>query len=245
MPLARHARLALIVSAAVIPLPASAQVVRGTVVDRSGAVPVTEAILRLVDQEGDPVAATVSDTSGAFLLRAPVSGRYRVQAERLGYATALSGILPLERGQVLRVVLRLDPGTVTLDPLIVMGRPRLERLDAVGFYERREEFGERLREATFLDREEFLRMNPFHPTDIFEQVPGFRVRIVNRRRVVEGRRGCRPAYFVNGWHNPRDNEVWISSGNVAGVEVYPAGRAMPAEYLAHGAGCGAIVFWTR
>jgi hypothetical protein len=80
--------------------PAAAQVARGTVVDDQG-LPVRTALVLLLDGEGKERAATLTDTAGAFVVRAPSPGRYRLRVERIGYRTPDALALDLAAGQTI------------------------------------------------------------------------------------------------------------------------------------------------
>jgi hypothetical protein len=76
-----------------------AQSVRGVLVERQGGAPVAGALVAILD-EGEVVKGEVlSDSTGAFLLRAPSAGRYALRAQRIGYAPSTSPPLELREGQ--------------------------------------------------------------------------------------------------------------------------------------------------
>lgn len=90
-----------------------AQTVRGSLVDR-GAQPVSGVVVMLLDSADRVVAQTLSSESGAYVLRAPEPGRYRVRVLRLGFRPELSEELVLGAGQVLDESMELDGATVSL-----------------------------------------------------------------------------------------------------------------------------------
>lgn len=67
------------------PLPLGAQIMRGTVVDSVTGDPVNGAIVVLLDSANRQHDGRFTDSTGAFELRVPAAGRYRVRAERVGY----------------------------------------------------------------------------------------------------------------------------------------------------------------
>ena len=101
--------------AVVLTAPAGAQVVRGTVVERTTDAPLVGVIVELTPAAGETagtgsaerVASALSDPSGAFALRAPATGRYVVTAKRIGVRRYASAPLDLVEGETksLRVVL--------------------------------------------------------------------------------------------------------------------------------------------
>lgn len=72
-------------AALLLPVPATSQVFQGQVVEEGSDRGVPMALVRLMDAEGDQVAVTTTDDTGAYALEAPDPGEYRLVAERLGY----------------------------------------------------------------------------------------------------------------------------------------------------------------
>jgi hypothetical protein len=72
---------------AFLAVPASAQTFRARLMDASAGVPVRHAFAMLIDSTGNRAVATLSDSLGAVMLRAPRAGSYRLRVERLGYRT--------------------------------------------------------------------------------------------------------------------------------------------------------------
>jgi hypothetical protein len=80
------------------PVALHAQAVTGTVVEELGRTPVQGVFVRLLDVDGVQRGATLTDSVGAFTLRAPSAGAYTLRAERIGHASTTSEVLTLERG---------------------------------------------------------------------------------------------------------------------------------------------------
>lgn len=115
----RVARPALIVAllAAIAPAARAAQqdgVVRGRITDPEGA-PVARATVVLTGT----LYRTESDADGSFVLSGIPDGRYRLRAERIGYAPAEAAVSVM-RGAA-QVVLTMTPVSVTLRELTVIG----------------------------------------------------------------------------------------------------------------------------
>lgn len=106
-----------------------AQVVRGTVVDSAGGTPVPGAVVRLVPAEGGaavdesapPGSVALTDERGRFVLRAPVAGRWVVEAKRIGVRPARSAPLDLAAGESREVALGVAPVTTRLTAVRVLG----------------------------------------------------------------------------------------------------------------------------
>jgi hypothetical protein len=240
------------------PAALSAQRVNGTLVDADTRAAVGGATVLLVNDAGETVHSTVSDAQGAFTLRAPAAGVYRLQASRIGYRDGTSQPMVLAENGTMQVEMRMSTGTVVLDPLTVTGTPRYARLEAGGFYEREAHFGEQgLREAVFLEQHEIEAMNPFRLEDVFRNVRG--VRVVDRQ-ILMRRRNCQPAIVIDGTTvlngsmpghgNSASRMGYLAKGEIttprslAGVEVY-YGTAIPARYMLDSGGCGVIMYWTK
>jgi hypothetical protein len=105
------------------------QAVSGHLTDASGAaVPAARVIL--VDSGGVRVGSSLTDASGGFRLQAPRPGRYRVMAERVGFASTTSTPLELRPGADARLHLRASSASVSLEGITARGggaRCRLAR----------------------------------------------------------------------------------------------------------------------
>lgn len=112
-------------------VPAEAQVARGTVVDEDGQ-PVRTALVLLLDGTGKQRAATLTDTVGAFILRAPSAGSYKLRVERIGYRTTEGQVVELPAGSVVerRVVAAALP--VELPALTAAAKRRCTSRPAEG-----------------------------------------------------------------------------------------------------------------
>ncbi|MDX1395274.1 MAG: carboxypeptidase-like regulatory domain-containing protein [Gemmatimonadota bacterium] len=95
------------------------QTIVGTALEAGGALRVSGALVSLLDADGAATDQTLTSASGAFLLRAPVPGTYRVRIERIGYADWLSETYTLEEGERRSVEVRVSRDPVRLDALHV------------------------------------------------------------------------------------------------------------------------------
>lgn len=98
--------------------PARPPAVEGVLLDDADDTPVPDAVVRLLGPGGRTVVSTVSDPQGAFSLRAPAAGTYRLEALRIGYLPGGRDV-SLEPGDTLRVVLRMETDPILLDSLVV------------------------------------------------------------------------------------------------------------------------------
>src|SRR5687767_734163 len=115
--------------AALVTAPGAAQAVAGTLIDPSGAA-VPAARVLLLDSLGVSRASSLTDASGAFRLSAPGAGRYRVAAERVGFASTRSAPVQLGPGETGTVRLVASSTAISLTGVTVRGgssRCRLAR----------------------------------------------------------------------------------------------------------------------
>ncbi|MEJ2677750.1 MAG: carboxypeptidase regulatory-like domain-containing protein [Gemmatimonadota bacterium] len=105
------------------PAAALAQTVRGAVVTGSGE-PVQGALTVLLDAQGRRVVATLSGPHGRFELTAPGPGRYRVSAERIGYATRATPFFDLAAGAVVERTVVASVKAIPLEAIRVTGTSR-------------------------------------------------------------------------------------------------------------------------
>jgi hypothetical protein len=222
----------------------------GTVVDDDARTPVAGALVRLLDDTGQPVRSTVTDADGRFRFAHPDRGDvYRLTVEHLGYATA-DGTLTFDRHTQLRLGVALSTRPIELDPIVVTER-RPTALTHVGFYDRRARgFG------TFVEVDDALRGRASRSTDLLRGQPFIGIRQVNTfgdEDVTLGT-GCAPAIYLDGalvrpGGPQRGGGVTLSQivspDAVAAIEVFRRASQIPARWGGASAGCGVIVVWTR
>jgi hypothetical protein len=80
---------------------AEAQVVRGQITDRATAAPVPGVVVSLVAESGTSAAtiSVLSNTRGEYAVRAPVAGRYHLDAKRIGVQRFVSEPFDLGQGE--------------------------------------------------------------------------------------------------------------------------------------------------
>ena len=117
-----HVSRILFAAALFLALPAGAQTVDGRVTESQTLQPVPGAQVVLLDAAGDAVATAVTDAEGAFRLRAPGAGEFRLRADRVGLRTTLTRALPLAQGEAVAVEVRMAPAPVVLDTTTASAR---------------------------------------------------------------------------------------------------------------------------
>ncbi|NJD10583.1 MAG: hypothetical protein FIB01_09165 [Gemmatimonadetes bacterium] len=123
--------------------PIRAQVARGTVVDEDG-IPVRTALVVLLDAAGKQRAAVLTDSAGAFVVRAPVPGAYQLRVARLGYrpsaplpVTLAAGAAAVERHIVAAALPVELPAITAAAKRRCTSQPREGEAVAVLWYEAR------------------------------------------------------------------------------------------------------------
>ena len=239
---------ALLLAAAVASLgePASAQVLRGRVVEAVTETAIPGATVRLLDRHDQSVAMAIAGATGGFILSAPRGADYTLTVEQLGYARMTVSSVQLD-DEAADMVLRLTIEVIPLSPLNVEVEARVRKLERVGFYDRR-----RLGLGTFIDREH-ISDHARTAGDVLRNVAGLRLIIQGYFTDVQARgmASCRPAIYLDGAlaSGPRRsvtsfNLEDLPAPDIEAVEVYPGSASVPPQYTGGNSMCGIILFWT-
>lgn len=117
----------LLVFGALLSHPASAQILQGEVVGPGGTV-VANALVQLVDGEGQVMATNLTDADGIYRVEVPEPGTYRLEAEALGWAPYQSALFEMTGlTGVFRVDLILEPEPFQMEGLEIT----VERMERV------------------------------------------------------------------------------------------------------------------
>ena len=126
----RHRTVVHCAALALLPRLLAAQGVEGRVTSAGAAVP--GSLVELLDEAGRPVSDAAADGAGAFRIRAPGPGSYRLRAGQIGFQSALSAPFVLRAGDRLARSLAITPRTVTLEGVVATARPRCEAVRTSG-----------------------------------------------------------------------------------------------------------------
>jgi hypothetical protein len=233
---------------------AASQVVYGFVVDPTTAERLVATSLVLLDTLGTPVGTGFAGTDGAFVVRAPRAGVYRLRARRLGYDDGLTELIDLRSEPSISFLVRLNPKPIELPSLTVEAKRVVARLQEAGFYERKKMgFGQ------FVTPEMIARRDLMSVTDLMRGMAGVRLLYRNGHPVdvilragdllFDGR-SCRPVVLVDGvaLRAGRDTTALddlVSVNDIAAAEVYPDVVGAPLQAGGLDGGCGAILLWTK
>lgn len=123
----------LLLSGAAPPLGAQLrQGITGYVLEEGTRRPVQGAFVALLDLSGRRVGGTLSHDDGRFVLGAPRPGRYRLQAERIGFRSVPSDEVTVPRGQLVHLDLEATAQAVELTGIEVGGDRRCDLGDTRG-----------------------------------------------------------------------------------------------------------------
>ncbi len=178
--------------------PASAQLIRGTVIDHTTTLAVVGAGVTAIDSAGKAVASALTDSTGSFTLRLPRPGSVSLRTSALGYRPDIQRSMVLAAGAETRLELRLVPDALAMDSLTVMAQRRVPRLAREGFYRRQVEgFGH------FLEEKEIEAKVPIRFTDLLRGMNGVGVVCGRFPPVCDARmrgatRPCPPTVVLDG-----------------------------------------------
>lgn len=243
-------------------LDATAQTIRGHLLDATTGEPVDLGLVIMLTEDGDSVTHALSDRQGYFSITSPDPGSFVLLGSGLGYEESEAGLFELGMGGEISVEFRLRAKPLPIDEILVeLDRDVLEhKLIRTGFV-RRYQRSAGGHFVTPYDIEE----SPARSTeDLLQPVPGVRVqRISDQDRggtgdalLMESRgRLCKPTVYLDGTRIRYQPETggtlssFIPLHQVQAVEVYRTPSEIPMEYDATRTAtdglCGVLVFWTR
>lgn len=247
--------------------PALSQAVSGTVTERTSGLPVRGVGVVLLDSDGRVRMGALSDSVGRYRIAAPSTGHYRLTFSRAGLLRFETQDLELRLGTDLVFDATMTTSVTTLASVEVVAEAPVERPSGnphkYDEFLRRRKFGL----GTFLTRKE-LESRPRHQLqDIFNGVPGIKVRHNGSQWTLQSQRcsgksipgldagalagrsvgpdkKMTPMLFIDG---SRVFDIYalsdISPAQVEAVEVYQGAAQLPAE--AKGDACFAIFIWLK
>jgi hypothetical protein len=219
----------------------SARVV-GRVINKQGA-PLANARVTLNGTD----ASTVTRSGGDFVLDSLPAGTQAITVRHLGYAPTEQTV-ELSSRTPARVTVQMGPYVPELTPVEVVSQMD-QGLDRVGWTQRK-------RGASggyFMGPDQIDSRKAVQFTDLLTTTPGIRVNGTMGRMYIEptrnaGRGGC-VSIYVDGsrWQQIEagDLDAFLRPQEIAAIEVYPSGTAMPVEFQTTGGDCAAVVVWTK
>ena len=213
---------------------------------------------RVINKQGAPLgnarvtlngtdASTVTRASGDFVLDSLPAGTQAITVRHLGYAPTEQTV-ELSSRTPARVTVQMGPYVPELTPVEVVSRMD-QGLERVGWTQRKKGAAG----GTFMGPDQIEARKAVQFTDLLTTTPGIRVNGTMGRMYIEttrnaGRAGCVNIY-VDGsrWQQIEagDLDAFLRPQEVAAIEVYPSGTAMPVEFQSTGGDCAAVVVWTK
>jgi hypothetical protein len=229
--------------------PASAQAVRGVILDDATRATVQGAVVVAVNPDGAAVATAVSDSTGRFFAILPHAGSFTLRVARIGYQELTVTLDDVPPGVQVEVEIALAVSAIALEPLRIIGRREFNAVLMRGYYDRAARRGNQS-DSRFLMREELERMVVSQTTDYLRTVPAVQLRPVSlggRNQYPVFRRfgtQCEPAVYLNGNRiSAQDIDTFVVPGTLEGIEIYNQGDE-PAAYWDR-TGCGVILMWSQ
>jgi hypothetical protein len=147
----------------------TAQVVRGTVIEQGTNAKLAAVRIKVFNEMRDSAVA-LSTQGGEFTLRMPKPGRYRIRAERIGYAVTETPPFDVTSGQEAMVTVILGVSAIPLEPLRIESYRVPLQPHIADIEERRKQgFGR------FITRDQIeAKANP-NLMELLRAVPGVRV----------------------------------------------------------------------
>lgn len=222
----------------------SSQTVKGSLVDEASGRGIANAPVSLMDDRGRARVQALTDSAGAFKLRAPGTGGFWLRLEPVGYQRVETRPFVLDRADSLEFTLATRPQVASLEGLTVTAA---QNQKYAGFLNRtRNGFGR------YFGPEYVQRQRASSASDLLMGLtPGL---VAPRNAPVSFRnrgRNCFPLVLVDGFRygslsQPVVLDDLVMGMDVAAVEVYSQPNLVPAELtLTPFNTCGAVVIWTR
>jgi hypothetical protein len=217
---------------------ASAQTVRGIVVDDSTKQPLADVTIVLLTTRGENAGKPPvrTDSAGRFLLHAGVIGRYQVRATRIGYQPLTSQNLNLAfGGHIADVTLRMTVAASRLGAVVVNGTARYTNSDLmshVGFDLRMSKG-----QGKFMTSDILASLKTQTAAWVLEDNKVlFGIEIVadgngnDSLRMLRGSQFCVPEVWIDGWEaNPTNamaRLMGLGADEIYGIESY-SGLQLP------------------
>jgi outer membrane receptor protein involved in Fe transport len=235
---------------ALLPAPAAAQTITGTVVDAGSNQPIAAAEIWLRGPDDAAHGKVTTDEAGRFTIQAPGPGAWALTVQRIGFASLLSEPLPVNLAEWVVLEIALAADAIALEPIVVTARRSTRSPDVQRFYDRRDR-SNRSGLGHFIVREDIERLSPHRPTDLLRTTPGIRVvrGPAGRGQGVRMSTGCIPAIYIDGMPLNRSNrhdsvDDYVTVLDIEGIEVYRGASSQLGQYY-DPSGCGLVLVWTR
>lgn len=191
-----------------------------------------------------------TDSSGRFSIGDVKAGRYEIRARRLGYLASEWNIV-VRSGFPTTVVFTLDPRPQELDTVTVTAS--CARFEVGGFLCRAKKGSG----GYYMDVDQIWNSGAYRRSDLFRDVPGFRVDTLHGSTRVVPTTGWKClTELANGKPPSLANPIPTNPDAIIGIEAYAATDSIPPELSTYAWGttkagrqrvparCSLIVYWT-
>jgi hypothetical protein len=233
-----------------------AQSIRGIIVDSATSRPIAGARVTLIRPPNTRLGATVTDSTGEYILVSTGADTVRLEVQRIGYAPLLTAPTTLPADGAIRLNLTLSPAPVPLEPIAATAT-------AVQSWNL-EQFAERQKKGwgRYLGPQQIAEFPPRTAIQAVFRIGGGHFLADDRgngllmrtvRESLTSSMYCVPRVYIDGELQLRPDpprgmnvDALIPVSSIRGVEVYWRTTEAPAEYRkALDSGCGIVLFWTN
>lgn len=223
------------------------QVISGVILDAESEDPLADLAVSLRTVRDELLGWTTSDADGHFVFAVAEPGLYRLGFTAMGYDSTATVRVAVARGQDVYVELRAEPTPFGLGEIRVTAPHDLPRLEAAGFYRRRE-----LGRGDFYGPRELDRLPGVLTSQLLRQLED--VTVVPWGMWVRGTFGpmgmpCRPTIVLDGMEL-RDIETRgrtlsqiVPERTIRAIELYKHIHEIPQEWRGDRT-CAVMAIWT-
>jgi hypothetical protein len=233
---------------------ASAQVVRGRVMEAESARRLPAATVTLIDYNKQTVGRAVTDTAGNFQIRAPRAGGYQIRFDLLGYTPLTSERIELGARETVQLAVQLSTQALPVTPVVITARQR-NRGNLEEFEKRRVRQGS----GYFITQDEIEKHASMPASSLVSRVPGVTLKTTRygSQILLPGTLDvCQASVFVDGTRiqgSVTGVDDLLIPAWIGGIEVYPRAASAPIEYRTNNnpanpnadTDCGVVLYWTR
>lgn len=246
----------LLVGIACSPGRASAQELRGEVVDAVTGEGIAGALVSVTDSTASFVRRALTSDDGGFVLIGVPAGAFDVSVEAFGFETAERKRVVLDRGPVF-LSIAVTPAPIGTEGITVSIERRRPHLQVHGFYDRLERGHGR-----FVTEDQLSKLTVLRSHEVFRRVAGVQV-VAGEPILTRGGSGfrhqgltCAPNVWIDGRPARLETKIEPSSPrafdnllpspeDIRAIEVYSGGAGTPAQWGGSSSACGVIVVWLK
>lgn len=235
---------------------ASAQELRGEVVDAVTGGGIAGALVSVTDSTASFVRRALTSDDGGFVLIGVPAGAFDVSVEAFGFETTERKRVVLDQGPAfLRIAVAPAPiGTEGITASVERRRPHLQ---VHGFYDRLERGYGR-----FVTEDQLSDLVPSRSHEVFRRVTGVKI-VAGEPILTRGGSGlrhqglkCLPNVWIDGRLarlrtsigrlSPQAfDDLLPSPEDIRAIEVYSGGAGTPVQWVGPSSACGVIVVWLK